>query len=72
MITITGQILTLTVGSAKEIMRQLVQSGLIDHDDAMFSLEMKDKGNAEIILPFPHNLEMITGPQEPVNDINGH
>jgi len=68
MITITEQTITMTVASAKEIMRQLVTSELIEHDEATFSLKMIGRGNAEIILPFPNCLSTI----EPVNDKNGH
>ena len=41
---------------------------LRDEDNATFSLKIVERGNAEIIFPFPNCLSII----EPVNDANGH
>lgn len=59
MICINGITITMTVGTAKEMMRKLTASNLIDHDDAMFSLKMAERGNAEFIAPFPNCLDVI-------------
>jgi hypothetical protein len=69
MIHISEQTITMTVRTAKEIMQKLVTCGLIDSDEATFSLKMSGRQDAEFIVPFPHNLDLI----EPhPNDENGH
>lgn len=72
MICINGITITMTVGTAKEVMRQLVQSGLIDHDEATFSLKMAERGNAEFIAPFPNCLDLLPTPDQHPNDSKGH
>ena len=72
MIHINGITITMTVGSAKEIMHQLILSGLIDHDDATFSLTMTERGNAEFIAPFPNCLDLLPTPDQHPNNENGY
>lgn len=70
MIQITGQTITLSVGTIKEVMRKLVLSGLDSNDDNLFTLEMTGRCDANFIVPFPNNLDLI----EPnkVFDISDH
>lgn len=72
MICINGITITMTVGTAKEIMRQLIQCSLIDHDEATFSLTMTERGNAEFIAPFPNCLDLLPTPDQHPNDSKGH
>ena len=59
MINISEQTITMTVGTIKEIMSKLIASNLIDHNDATFSLKMQGRSDAELIIPFPYNLDAI-------------
>ena len=66
--TIIEQTITLSVEDVKDLVRKLIVAKLYDNDNATFSLKIIERGNAEIIFPFPNCLSII----EPVNDANGH
>jgi hypothetical protein len=70
MIQITGQTITLSVGTIKEVMRKLVLAKLDENDDNLFTLEMTGRSDANLIIPFPNNLDLIE-PSSPLN-IKGH
>lgn len=70
MIQITGQTITLSVGTIKEVMRKLVLAKLDENDENLFTLEMTGRCDANLIIPFPNNLDLIE-PSSPLN-IKGH
>ncbi len=60
MITIVEQTITLNIGSIKELVRKLALSNLMEgNDDVTVSLKVVERGNAELIIPFPHCLDAI-------------